>query len=106
MSNALDTAALSSLFPSTSAYAAQHAWVPLAAAALLGLGQETHVAELCGALLSLPGEDEVRLMALRRLREAMLKASPLVGFPRVRGRDRNSDLQPRDCNEYCRASMA
>ena len=81
----LDTAALATAFPADSTYITAHGWVAIAGVAILGFGREPMIAELVEEILQRTNECEVeQLEALRKLREGCLKASPLVGFPRVR----------------------
>jgi len=75
---------LSTLFPSTSSYTLNYGWAALAAGTLLAMGQEDLIADLAHAVLKQTGEDVMaQCSAMRKVREACLKASALVGFPRV-----------------------
>jgi len=80
----LDMHNLSTLFPSTSSYTLNYGWAALAAGVLLSMGQEDLIADLANAVLEQTGEDVMaQCSAMRKVREACLKASALVGFPRV-----------------------
>ena len=75
---------LSTLFPPTSSYTLNYGWAALAAGVLLSMGQEDLIADLAHAVLEQTGEDVMaQCSAMRKGREACLKASALVGFPRV-----------------------
>jgi len=75
---------LSTLFPPTSSYTLNYGWAALAAGVLLSMGQEDLIADLAHAVLEQTGEDVMaQCSAMRKVREACLKASALVGFPRV-----------------------
>jgi len=80
----VDFNAITQLFPSDSIYVKEYGWVALAGTVLLGFGKEAMIENLIDAVLSQAGGDEeAQHTALRKVRETMLKASPLVGFPRV-----------------------
>jgi len=80
----IDFDALTNLFPSDSIYVKEYGWVALAGTALLGFGKEPMIADLIDGVLAQAGKNEkAQYTALRKVRESMLKASPLVGFPRV-----------------------
>lgn len=84
MPSQIDFAALINLFPSDSIYVTSSGWVAIASTVLLGFGKEPLVADLIAEALSqTAGDDQKQATAMRKVREAMLKASPLVGFPRV-----------------------
>ena len=82
----LDTAALAKIFPANSTYITNYGWVAIAGVAILGFGKEPMINALAEEILRRTAhshnEDE-RVRAFRKLREGCLKASPLVGFPRV-----------------------
>lgn len=84
MAKTLDIQSLSALFPESSDYTQDHGWVAIVGVVLLGFGQEPRIEELGEAILEQTKNDEnAQIKAFRKLREALLKASPLVGFPRV-----------------------
>lgn len=84
MAKTLDIQSLSALFPKSSDYTQDYGWVAIVGVVLLGFGQEPRVKELGEAILQQTENDEkAQITAYRKLREALLKASPLVGFPRV-----------------------
>ena len=83
ISQPLDFRQIAATFPSSSSYAKTHGWAAIAGVAILGFGKEECARDLCTELLAQTEENsDVRMSALRKLREAFLKASPLVGFPR------------------------
>lgn len=80
----LSISSLAALFPPSSDYTKDFGWVAIAGAVLLGFGQEPLISQLGDVILQQTGDDQQKqLLAFRKLREALLKASPLVGFPRV-----------------------
>lgn len=80
----LDFTSLASIFPPTSAYSQDYGWAAILSATLLGFGQERLIPDLVDEILKHTGDDEsTQCAAFRKVREAMLKASALVGFPRV-----------------------
>lgn len=80
----LDFRSLHSVFPTTSDYAHNYGWAAILSATLLGFGQERLIPDLVHEILIQTGVDEgLQAVAFRKVREAMLKASALVGFPRV-----------------------
>jgi len=80
----MDYKSLAALFPEDSAYSKNFGWAVIVGVVLLGFGKEPMVKGLAEAILAQTGDDHnVQLAAFRKLREALLKASPLVGFPRV-----------------------
>lgn len=79
----VDVAALASSFPSSSPYSKDYGWAAIAGAILLGFGQEPRVQQLCETIYEEAKNDkDAQKQGFRKLREALLKASPLVGFPR------------------------
>lgn len=85
MAKTLDIQSLSTLFPKSSDYTQDYGWVAIVGVVLLGFGQEPRIKELGETMLQQTKSDEkAQIIAYRKLREALLKASPLVGFPRVR----------------------
>ena len=80
----LDFAALGHVFPSTSDYSRNYGWAAILSATLLGFGQERLIPDLIDEILRQTGDDIMtQCAAFRKVREAILKASALVGFPRV-----------------------
>jgi hypothetical protein len=80
----IDIAALAAIFPPESDYSKNYGWAAMAASIFLGFGQEKLVEDLVLGILEQTGDDvEEQTKAFRKVREAMLKASALVGFPRV-----------------------
>lgn len=85
MTMSLDTAALATTFPSDSTYITTHGWAAIAGVAVLGFGTEPVIREIAEEILHrTSGNENAQVKAFRKLREGCLKASPLVGFPRVR----------------------
>lgn len=83
-SGTLDLPSLAACFPPESTYTTEHSWSPIAGVVLLGFGRERYVHNICEELIRCTENDpDARVAALRKLREGLLKASPLVGFPRV-----------------------
>lgn len=83
-SKPLDIPGLSALFPTTSTYSKDNAWAAILGVVILGFGQEQRIKQLGEQLLEHTKTDvDAQVKAFRKLREALLKASPLVGFPRV-----------------------
>ena len=83
----VNTATLTKHFPSDSTYNTQYGWVAIAGVAILGFGKEPLIADLANEILKqIPNDEGEQVKAFRKLREGCLKASPLVGFPRVRFR--------------------
>lgn len=80
----LNFAELSKIVPQQSPDGASSLWYIVATAAILGFHREPAVGELWHYISSLGGEQSQQLAVARRIREACLKASVLVGFPRVR----------------------
>lgn len=81
----LTYSALSSIFPPESDYSQDYSWAAIVGVVLLGFGQEPRIKQLSETLLQqTKGDKEAQKIAFRKLREALLKSSPLVGFPRVR----------------------
>lgn len=79
-----DADALSRIFDSSSTYSSDYSWAAIAGTIILGFGQEARIHDLAVELFSdldTKGHT-VQITAFRQLREALLKASPLVGFPR------------------------
>lgn len=80
-----DIGDLSSLFPEHcrgSEYSIVHVY---AGVTLLAFGAEKRIPELWQQIAQLYAQDEAaQATATRRLREGLVKASPLIGFPRVR----------------------
>lgn len=75
---------LVALFPQSSTYTTSHSSLAIAGAIVLGFGKEDLVRNLCEELVTVLKDDQqAQVLAFRKLREALLKASPLVGFPRV-----------------------
>ena len=82
--DALDVSSLAACFPQDSTYTTEHSWSPIVGVALLGFGRERYAHNICEELIRRTENDpDARVAALRKLREGLLKASPLVGFPRV-----------------------
>lgn len=79
----LNFSELSKLIPQQSPDGASSLWYIVATAAILGFHNEPAVGELWHYISSLEGEQSQQLAVARRIREACLKASVLVGFPRV-----------------------
>lgn len=80
----LNIAALAKHFPSDSSYITEHGWVAIAGVAILGFGKEPLILDLADEILrQIPSDQDEQVKAFRKLREGCLKASPLVGFPRV-----------------------
>lgn len=80
----LDFTALGSIFPSTSEYSQNYGWAAILSSTLLGFGQERLIPDLVDEILKQTGDDVMtQCAAFRKVREAVLKASALVGFPRV-----------------------
>lgn len=91
MSLKLDAEHLQSLFPADSRGQEYGVWYVYAGCSLLCFAKEKQVGELWKQLTGIIGDDDTKLAtAARRLREGLLKSSPLVGFPRV------SHLPPSD----------
>ncbi|GAD96912.1 predicted protein [Paecilomyces variotii No. 5] len=78
----LNFSELSKLIPQQSPDGASSLWYIVATAAILGFHHEPAVGELWHYISSLGGEQSQQLAVARRIREACLKASVLVGFPR------------------------
>lgn len=80
----LDTAALATMFPPDSTYTTTHGWVSITGVAILGFGKEPMIHNLVEEILRrVEHGEQGQIQAFRKLREGCLKASPLVGFPRV-----------------------
>lgn len=80
----LDVQLLTSLFPHDPRGLEYSLAYVYAAAALLAFAAEKRIAELWQQIaVSHAGNPSAQATAARRVREALLKASPLVGFPRV-----------------------
>jgi len=80
----LDFPSLEALFAKDSMYLLDYGWVAVAGTVILGFGHEPLIASLAEQIIKETSSDEEKqVAALRKLREALLKASPLVGFPRV-----------------------
>ncbi|KAF2085365.1 hypothetical protein K490DRAFT_46816 [Saccharata proteae CBS 121410] len=75
---------LATLFPADPRGPEYSIAFPYAGATLLALAAEKQISTLWESIVEAIGKDkdEALLTAARRVREAMLKASPLVGFPR------------------------
>ncbi|KAJ9264738.1 hypothetical protein DTO195F2_2189 [Paecilomyces variotii] len=78
----LNFSELSKIVPQQSPDGASSLWYIVATAAILGFHREPAVGELWHYISSLGGEQSQQLAVARRIREACLKASVLVGFPR------------------------
>lgn len=76
--------AILKLFPSTSTLADSPSYVYFGAI-LETFAKEKLIGRLWRHLAELAPSREEQLLIARRLREGLLKASPLVGFPRVSG---------------------
>lgn len=79
-----DIEAIIALFPSNS-QAPEYSIAPVyAGVALLAFGEEKRIPELWQQMARLHASNEAtQVTAATRLREGLVKASPLVGFPRV-----------------------
>jgi hypothetical protein len=72
-------------------------WYLYVGVILESTGEISHITELWSFLKHhFPAED-AQLRAARRLREALLKTSVLVGFPRVNTAAQRCTYQGRDC---------
>lgn len=82
--SSIDTNVLGKIFSADSPYSKNYDWVAIAGCIILGFGQEPAIRQLLSTLLeqTKSSNDGVQLKAVHKLREALLKASPLVGFPR------------------------
>lgn len=80
----IDFSVLSQLMPNEANTTSTSVWYVVATAALLSFHQEPAVGELWKYINSLNGDPTTRVAIARRIRECCLKASVLVGFPRVR----------------------
>lgn len=78
----LDFGSLAALYPDSQN--PRSPWYIYAAVTIVGVASVQHVTELWKYLASKHHDEDSRLIIARRLREALLKSSPLVGFPRVR----------------------
>ena len=75
---------LESLFPADSRGPEYGVWYVFVGCTLLCFAREGQVGELWAQLAEQIGNDtDKQVIAARRLREGLLKSSPLVGFPRV-----------------------
>ncbi|KAL1855500.1 hypothetical protein Plec18170_004220 [Paecilomyces lecythidis] len=88
----LNFSELSKLIPQQSPDGASSLWYIVATAAILGFHNEPAVGELWHYISSLGGEQSQQLAVARRIREACLKASVLVGFPRSSLQKNSADL--------------
>lgn len=79
----LDFSKLSQLIPDESAMGTQSLWYVVTTAALLAFHHEPGVGELWAYISCLAQTEEQQIAIARRIRESCLKASVLVGFPRV-----------------------
>lgn len=71
-------------FPKDSDYVKDYGWVAIAGTVILGFGHEPVIDALANTIIDETNNSpKLQLDALRKLRESLLKASPLVGFPRV-----------------------
>jgi hypothetical protein len=83
-SQTLDIPALSANFPTPSDFSKDYGWAAIVGVVLLGFGQEPRIKQLGEVLLQQTKDDsKAQITAFRKVREALLKSSPLVGFPRV-----------------------
>lgn len=95
----LDFTELSKIIPHQIPNGASSLWYIVVTAACLGFHHEPGVGELWHYISSLGGERSQQLAVARRIREACLKASVLVGFPRVCTLKKNPD--PCSLNKLC-----
>lgn len=83
-SSTVDFGALEALYPQGSDYIKAYGWAAIAGTVILGFGHAPAIADLAGAIIDATQDNStLQTQAVRKLREALLKASPLVGFPRV-----------------------
>ncbi|KAI9727995.1 MAG: hypothetical protein M1828_005400 [Chrysothrix sp. TS-e1954] len=80
----LDLDAISKLWPDSSPLSQNKAWTSIIGPVLLALAHESLIENICNYILEPSAATEApTLDCLRSLREALLKSSPLVGFPRA-----------------------
>jgi hypothetical protein len=106
-SQTLDIPALLTTFPTSSDFSKDYGWAAIVGVVLLSFGQEPRIKQLAEALLQQTKDDlKAQITAFRKVREALLKSSPLVGFPRVSGDNIaqvGSSLLTRFFSEYQRS---
>ncbi len=78
----LDFESLAAKYPGSQS--PKSSWYIHAGVAIVAVASAQHITDLWNHLASEYQDEDSRLLVARRLREALLKSSPLVGFPRVR----------------------